>query len=367
MKVNKKIVFYRPAGMGLLVFFIIWFVLGVQPGRAAKLSQSTTRLAATVTPVPLGVIEYVLDLSASMARPLPDGETIWDKTRASVNTYEDYMLGANLAFGLRAFGYPDLTCENQNVPNKPVVAPRLGSGPDIVEAMKAIVPNPSTNFGRSGILWAISKALEDVSTLDAAEGENRSIIVFTDGQENCLNGEQRQQAWLTDYLGKVEALKADGIRVKTYMLIIAPQEEDVCGLFNGHSDWIECISVSEVEASDMPGVVEEIRYETVFEGTPTPSLPTSTPTITLTPSPTITPTPTQTLIPTRFYAVPTGKPLPTMDRSLLTPVAAPSTQAVPQTFYMDPKILLLPIGVLVLIIAGAIWFVVRNFDSFKRR
>ncbi len=162
----------------LIILIAVQFLI-IRPDRAIGASTPTPNSAAS----PYGIIEYVMDLSASMARPLPDGETIWDKTRASIATYENYLLSSSLAFSLRTFGYPDLDCEMQVTPNKPIIAPRMGSGLEIVNAMKKIVPNPSTGVGRSGILWAISKAVDDLSAIGAAAGEHRSIIVFTDGKE----------------------------------------------------------------------------------------------------------------------------------------------------------------------------------------
>jgi hypothetical protein len=332
--------FFRPAALALILLVAIGLVSlsFAGPGRAAPAAQS----AATTTPQQVGIIEYVVDLSASMVRKLPDGDRIWDKTLASVFTYEDYLLGSNLALGLRTFGYPDLSCGQQILPSSPVVAPRLGAGPQIVEALGEIVPNPSAGVGRSAIFTAISKALEDIGSIGAAAGENRSIIVFTDGKENCMIDLAERQEWVAAYLEQIKLLASGGIRVKTYILIIVPEDENICNLLTGYEASIVCIPVSAVEASNLPGIVEAIRVETILEPTPTPG-PTVIPTKTETPSPT--PTPTDYA----FYDVPTGEALSTLDRTLVAQAATPAVIPQSNSSKLDPKIFIVPIGLVLLI------------------
>lgn len=334
---------------------LIGLLVSASAGQAAPAYQTGGR---TATPVSVGIIEYVVDLSASMSRPLPDGDTIWDKTLASIFTYEDYMLGTNLAIGLRTFGYPDLSCEQQKAPSAPVVFPRLGTGPVIVKAMGKIVPNPSSTAGGSAILKSLSKAMEDVSSISAAAGQNRSIILFTDGKENCMTEETDRQAWLEDYLAQVSTLAATGVHVKTFVLTIVADDENICEMFADHTDVIACIPVSAVDASKLPGIVEAIRVETVFENTPTPQA-----TATETSLPTFTPTPTDYI----FHEVPTGEALPTLNKTLFVQAATPVIEPESEASTLDPKMLILPVGLVLVIVVGLLVVFAMNMAGGRKR
>lgn len=351
---NYSSALIKPVIFSMALIFAIGLLSSAGPGLAAPAAQA----AASPVPQEFGLIEYVVDLSASMMRPLPDGDTIWDKTLDSIFTYEDYMLGSNLALGLRTFGYPDLRCDQQLEPSSPVIAPRIGAGPDIVDSLGKILPNPSGESGRSAILTAISKALDDVSRLSAAAGDNRSIIVFTDGKENCMLNEQERQEWMDTYMAQIRLLTSTGIQVKTHVLIIVPEQENICTLFSSHEGAIVCIPVSAVEATNLPGIVEAIRVETV-------ATPTAEPTIrpTETKAPTFTPTPTDYA----FYEVPTGEALPTLDRTLIAQAGTPVVVPQGETSVMDPKVMIVPIILVVLIGLGLLIYFVMNMSGGIRR
>lgn len=272
----------------------------------------TPSVTSTPTRVPLGVVEYLIDLSFSMGKKKDaTGTTYFEAVKQvfykPVNEI-DFLDDPYFAVGLRTFGNTKVNC-TQPTPTytaPALVSPHLGAGSEIARQILDLKPNPVS--GTSEILLAIDAAVHDVSEVPAASGESRKLIVFTDGDEECYATPTEQTSWRDNtYRTQVDGIeKLRGIHIRTYLLVLSNQ--------NWKPDWkpelcknVELedkLKCEPVRPENLASKLEIIKREEVLIPSPTlfatftvTAIPSSTPAFTPTQIPLSTSTPALTPAP----------------------------------------------------------------------
>lgn len=348
----------------------------------------------TVTSVPpRGAIEFVFDLSYSMniAVPALGGRTFYSLTVETLLNRDFNLIDTPVdAVGLRTFG--DSGCAEQERYTLPQIRPATGKGVTVLEEIQRLRPSSNNQASRSAIMAVSRWASVDVDNV-AITGEKRTVIIYSDGIDNCFNrmipetNDAEQAAkelelvgeWALEFEESIKnAQQREQINIQAYFFVYLLETDEMplyCRyIIDIKPENMYCTPIRIPESADVEELIQQgiqdllniyCSGHNILCPTPTiaPSTVTATPTLpgtfTVTPTPTLTPLPTLTPTATKPVILLTHKtPTPA------TPLSTPNnTMAVSIVLVSLVGIVLLAIIIVVIIVPFVIGLTLYTINT----